>query len=64
MRETPLLASEEQLQYLFGVTDRTVRNWKSNGLKPVGIYYPAGAKAQPLYALFDVHRYRGRKAAA
>lgn len=52
MPELPTLATEIDLRELLDVTDRTVREWKTNGLSPVGSYLPSGSKtAVDLYSV-------------
>ena len=54
----PQLATAADVADLLGVSERTVRNWTSKGLDPVGSYLPPGSRTSvSLYSLAEAREF-------
>lgn len=54
MPDHPLLATRDELAAIFGVTERTIRNWVDRGrLHPAGDWTPRGGRTIPLYSVAE-----------
>lgn len=61
-RDLPALATAPDLAEFLGVSDRTVRSWRTKGLEPAGTYLPPGSKTPvDLYSLDEAQSFRNRR---